>query len=68
MPGTIIFFDWEQDGDIDHVGIVKYSDIKQQKVITLEGNSSDSCKENAYDINSASICGYGDYVLNMPIT
>lgn len=41
--------------------------IKQQKVITLEGNSSDRCKENTYDINSASICGYGDYVLNMPI-
>ena len=57
MPGTIIFFDWEQDGNIDHVGIVKYCDVEQQKVITLEGNSSDRCKENTYDINSASICG-----------
>ena len=56
-PGDIIFFDWEQDGSSDHVGIVEK--VEDGKVYTIEGNSNDSCKENSYDLNSNDIKGYG---------
>ncbi len=56
--GDIIFFDWEQDGHSDHVGIVEKSD--NRKVYTIEGNSNDDmCRQKEYDINSTVICGYG---------
>lgn len=56
--GDIIFFDWENDGKSDHVGIVEK--VEDEKVYTIEGNSSgDMCKENSYDINSRVIIGYG---------
>lgn len=31
FPGTIIFFDWEQDGDIDHVRIVNIAMLNRTK-------------------------------------
>jgi len=55
-PGDIIFFDWEGDGD-DHVGIVEY--VEDDRVHTIEGNSSDSCRRRSYSINSSVIVGYG---------
>lgn len=55
--GDIIFFDWEQDGHSDHVGIVESCD--GSTVYTIEGNSNDMCREKQYDINSADIKGYG---------
>lgn len=55
--GDIIFFDWNGDGEIDHVGIVEKAE--GNTVYTIEGNSGDSCKRNSYAIGSASICGYG---------
>ena len=61
VPGTIIFFDWEQDGNIDHVGIVKSVDIENNKIHTIEGNSGDAVKERTYDINDVEIMGYGFY-------
>ena len=56
-PGDIIFFDWEQDGITDHVGIVESSD--GSIVHTIEGNSGDAVRRNAYDIRSNVIFGYG---------
>lgn len=56
-PGEIIFFDWEQDGYSDHVGIVRYCD--GSTVYTVEGNSSNRVRLKEYNINSASIVGYG---------
>lgn len=57
QPGTIIFFDWEQDGTTDHVGIVvKFED---NKIYTIEGNSNDECKQNVYQHSSNVIYGYG---------
>lgn len=57
QTGTIIFFDWEQDGTTDHVGIVvKYED---NKIYTIEGNSNDECKQNVYQYSSDVIYGYG---------
>ena len=56
--GDIIFFDWENDGISDHVGIV--ARVDNNKVYTIEGNSNnDNCAEKNYDINSGVIVGYG---------
>ncbi len=57
QPGDIVFFDWEGDGTSDHVGIVESCDGRT--VETIEGNSGDACRRNAYDVGSASIMGYG---------
>ena len=57
--GDIIFFDWadSNDGKADQVGIVEKA--VDGKVYTVEGNSSDMCREKDYDINSSEIRGYG---------
>ena len=55
--GTIIFFDWENDGETDHVGIVEKSE--NGVVYTVEGNSGDACRQNQYSVGSSSIYGYG---------
>lgn len=57
QAGDIIFFDWEGDGETDHVGIVeKY---ENGIVYTVEGNSGDACRQNQYTVGSSSIYGYG---------
>ena len=55
--GTIIFFDWENDGETDHVGIVEK--CENGVVYTVEGNSVDACRQNQYSVGSSSIYGYG---------
>lgn len=55
--GDIIFFDWEGDGETDHVGIVEK--CENGVVYTVEGNSGDACRQNQYTIGSSSIYGYG---------
>ena len=55
--GNIIFFDWDSDGIIDHVGIVER--CENGIVYTVEGNSGDACKQNQYGVGSSSIYGYG---------
>ena len=55
--GDIIFFDWESDGLLDHVGIV--SKYKDDIVYTVEGNSEDVCRQKQYARNSNMIAGYG---------
>lgn len=57
VPGMIIFFDWEGDGETDHVGIVEK--VENGTVYTVEGNSGDSCKLNSYVVGSGVIYGYG---------
>jgi len=56
--GDIIFFDWEQDGSPDHVGIVEKTEGNY--IYTIEGNSSDECKQNCYSIDSFIIFGYSN--------
>lgn len=59
-PGDIIFFDWAsdgQDGNADHVGIVEK--VENGTVYTIEGNSSDSCRQRSYSIGYYEILGYG---------
>ena len=55
--GDIIFFDWEGDGTTDHVGIVEK--CENGTVYTVEGNSSDACKQRQYAVGSSNIYGYG---------
>lgn len=55
--GDLIFFDWQQDGISDHVGIVEKVD--SDVIYTIEGNSNDQCKQNTYKINSSKIFGFG---------
>lgn len=55
--GDLIFFDWERDGRIDHVGIVEQ--CKDSIVDTVEGNAGDACKRQSYPVGSGSIYGYG---------
>ena len=55
--GDIIFFDWEGDGETDHVGIVEK--CENGVVYTVEGNSGDTCRQNQYTVGSSSIYGYG---------
>lgn len=64
QPGDIIFFDWDnkgssgpQDGQSDHTGIVER--IENGRVYTVEGNSSDSCRQNSYPVGYYEILGYG---------
>lgn len=57
QAGDIIFFDWEGDGETDHVGIVEKSE--NGVVYTVEGNSGDACRQNQYAVGSSSIYGYG---------
>ena len=55
--GQIIFFDWEGDGETDHVGIVEK--CENGIVYTVEGNSGDSCRQKQYSVGSSLIYGYG---------
>ena len=55
--GDIIFFDWDNDNDPDHVGIVEK--VEGGKVYTIEGNSKDEVREKHYLQNYRCIFGYG---------
>lgn len=56
-PGDIIFFDWEPNGEPNHVGIVQA--VEDGIVYTIEGNSSNGCREREYAVGSKVIYGYG---------
>ena len=56
-PGMLIFFDWNSDGHSDHVGIVER--CEGGVVHTIEGNTSDSCRERSYAVGHHQIQGYG---------
>lgn len=53
----LIFFDWDNDDVLDHVGIV--TAVVGDKVYTVEGNSSDRCRQKRYKLDDAVIAGYG---------
>lgn len=56
-PGDSIFFDWDHDDSADHVGLVVGRDDKY--VYTVEGNRSDTCIANKYELDCEDILGYG---------
>ena len=55
--GDVIFFDWGNNGTIDHVGIVE--SVSGGTVNTIEGNSGDKVARRSYSIESSNIYGYG---------
>ncbi|MBQ2750573.1 MAG: SH3 domain-containing protein, partial [Clostridia bacterium] len=52
-PGDLVYFDWDEyEGVSNHVGIVK--EVKDDgTIVTIEGNSSNSVKNNTYRINGS---------------
>ena len=68
-PGDLIFFDWDEKGgsgpqdDVpDHVGIVER--VENGVVYTVEGNTSDSCRQRSYSVGHYEIWGYGCPIYN----
>lgn len=68
-PGDLVFFDWDnkgssgpQDDVPDHVGIVER--VENGVVYTVEGNTSDSCRQRSYNVGHYEIWGYGCPVYN----
>ncbi len=56
QKGDLIFFDWDNSGDCDHVGIVTSSD--GLLVYTVEGNHEDDVDTYVYPTNASYIVGY----------
>ena len=56
-PGMLIFFDWEQDGVPDHVGIITLA--SNDYIYTVEGNNGDAVVEDVYPVDSPSLYGFG---------
>lgn len=57
IPGDYIFFDWEQDTDPDHVGVVLY--VHDNMIYTIEGNSGSRVAIRSYLSTDKRIMGYG---------
>lgn len=56
--GDVIFFDWNNNPIVDHVGIVEK--VSKGYVYTIEGNSGKiDVKRKKYKLNSSFIYGYG---------
>ncbi len=55
--GDLVFFDWGNDGSIDHVGIVE--SVVDGTIYTIEGNSGDKVARRSYPIGYGQIVGYG---------
>ncbi len=55
----LIFFDWDGDEELDHVGIV--TAVVDDKVYTVEGNSSDRVRQKRYKLSDPVIAGYGRF-------
>ena len=56
-PADLIFFDWNANGEADHVGLV--AELDGEKVKTIEGNSGDSVAYQTYNLDDSRIMGYG---------
>ena len=56
-PGCLIFYDWENDGEIDHVGIVE--SCEGSLIHTVEGNAGDAVVRFTYWVGTEFIAGYG---------
>ena len=65
-PGDVIFFDWDNSfggtmpvGFEDHIGLVQK--VENGKIITIEGNASNSVRSNTFPINSCNVIGFGSW-------
>ena len=58
QPGDLIFFNWDSEGDADHIGIVE--SVSGGAVNTIEGNSGRQVRRNSYALSDSQIMGYGN--------
>lgn len=62
-PGDLIFFDWNENGISDHVGLIEAvtpaDEHSAATISTIEGNSGDSVRYNTYNLADTRIMGYG---------
>ena len=62
QPGDLVFFDWEQDGDPDHVGFVaellEATQTEPLKIKTIEGNSGNTVRHVTYEMSDPDILGF----------
>ncbi|WP_170223249.1 FG-GAP-like repeat-containing protein [Nonomuraea turkmeniaca] len=56
LPGDAVVFDWDQSGDIDHVGIV--TSANSSTITTIEGNSGNETRAKSYSRGDVDIVGY----------
>ncbi len=59
QSGDLIFFDTDEDGTADHMGIVDSIDSENDKMQTIEGDVSDRVEYRTYSSDDATILGYG---------
>ncbi len=59
QSGDLIFFDTDEDGTADHMGIVDSIDSENNKMQTIEGDVSDRVEYITYSSDDATILGYG---------
>lgn len=57
VPGDLIFFDWDGDGNANHVGALLLKD--GDRIYTIEGNSGGMVAVRYYSSKDARIMGYG---------
>ena len=53
----LYLFDWNKDGQVDHVGIVV--NVANGRVNTSEGNTSNMVARRSYQFGGIVIVGYG---------
>ncbi|MBR3753007.1 MAG: CHAP domain-containing protein, partial [Ruminiclostridium sp.] len=62
--GDLIFFNWDEQPDSDHVGLVKEVALDRAgepvRIETIEGNCSNQVKTRTYSLDDRSIMGYGE--------
>lgn len=59
--GQLILYDWDEDGEPDHIGIMEKR-VSDRKVMSVEGNTSDKVASRTRDIDSI-YCGVKAYLV-----
>ena len=54
--GDLVFFDTDNDGKADQVGVVEK--VTDKKITTIEGDSENKVQENSYKVSDGTIIGY----------
>ncbi len=57
-PGDLMFTDWDADGKIDHVGIVREVNEEYDEIVTIEGDSNSGVDLYGYDALDSIIAGF----------
>ena len=57
VAGDIVFIDYDENGAVDHVGIVET--VNDKEIGTIEGDSEDSVCHRTYSLTDVKLLGYG---------